>query len=59
MIDRQHGSIEFQCDGCAETLPTGDREFSDAMNTFRFEGWAAMKLDNEWYHYCPMCKGKG
>ncbi len=59
MIDRQHGYIVFECDGCGDTLETGEREWNDAMSEFRSESWRAFKDDDGWNHYCPSCNKAG
>ena len=28
MIDRQHGNLVFECDGCGDTFETGGSEFA-------------------------------
>lgn len=58
MIDRQHGKIAFECDGCDETIETGETEWADAIARFRREGWRSEKIGDEWVHLCPTCKGK-
>jgi hypothetical protein len=56
MLDRQKGEIVFECDGCSDTLETGEREFSEAKHALDAEGWRARKLGSDWMHYCPGCK---
>jgi hypothetical protein len=56
VIDRQYGEITYECDGCDETLATGESEFSDALSTFRRDGWKAEKVGTEWTHLCPKCR---
>lgn len=56
MIDRQHGEIVFECDGCPETIETGESEWNDAMALFRRERWRAEKVGEEWTHLCPDCQ---
>jgi len=56
MIDRQYGEITYECDGCDETLETGETEFSDALAMFRRDGWKAEKVGTEWTHLCPACR---
>lgn len=59
MIDRQHGEIVFCCDGCDETLETGESEWADAMAQFRRDGWRSEKVGAEWTHLCADCQGRG
>lgn len=56
MIDRQKGAVVFECDGCDETLETGEDEFAAAMAMFRRDGWKAEKVGGDWVHLCPRCK---
>lgn len=57
MLDRQHGQIVFECEGCSETLETGEREFAEAKGVLDDEGWKARKVGADWCHYCPECAG--
>lgn len=59
MIDRQHGLIIFECDNCADTLETGEREFPDAMAVFRREGWKAQRSGSAYVHACRACRSDG
>lgn len=54
-IDRQHGDIVFECDGCGETLETAQADFGAAFNFVKREGWRAKKIGNVWSHYCDAC----
>lgn len=56
MIDRQHGEIVYECDGCPETLETGESEWADAKALFDRRGWRAEKVGSEWTHLCPRCR---
>lgn len=56
MLDRQGGEIIFECEGCSDTLETGERDFSEAKAVLDTEGWRARKLGSDWLHYCPGCK---
>lgn len=56
MIDRQHGEIVFECDGCDETIETGESEWADARAEFRRNDWRAEKVGNDWTHLCPDCQ---
>ncbi|MES2671596.1 MAG: hypothetical protein V4673_14425 [Pseudomonadota bacterium] len=58
MIDRQHGTIQFQCDRCLAVLETDTKEFADASAAAKRDGWTFMKLGKDWLHKCGACKGK-
>jgi hypothetical protein len=58
MIDRQYGEITFECDGCEETLATGERDWPEAMAEFRTAGWRSEKVGADWTHLCPPCGGR-
>lgn len=61
MMDRQHGKIVFECDACGDTLETGEREFSDAWDMAKSDGWRVRKIEpsNVWVHSCPKCAEGG
>ena len=59
MLNRQHGTIFFECDGCGDILFTEQKTFDEARDVFTLEGWRSM-ADGEtgkkiWLHYCPDC----
>jgi len=56
MLDRQHGDVIFECEGCSDVLETGTGNFDSALNLLRREGWRAVKFGDDWQHYCPRCK---
>jgi hypothetical protein len=57
MIDRQHGAIIFECDGCGESLNTECHDFNEALYSLRTHDWKAKKEAGAiWCHYCPGCK---
>lgn len=58
MIDRQHGEISFECDGCDETIATGEEDWAPAQAQFRARDWKAEKVGDEWIHLCPRCKAR-
>ncbi len=58
MIDRQHGNLVFECDGCEEVCETGTDEFSYAVSYIKREGWLIRKVGEEWTHECPRCVPK-
>ena len=55
MLDRQHGNIVFECDGCGDTLETGTRNFDEAKAQLDSEGWKVRKIGADWIHGCPSC----
>ncbi len=55
MLDRQHGRIFFECDGCSQILDTEEKDFNEARRTMVNEGWQARKWGNDWIHSCPDC----
>lgn len=57
MLTRIYGKISFSCDGCVvEVLDTDTKEFDEAVERLRSEGWKFRKTGKEWSHYCPGCK---
>lgn len=57
MMDRQHGKIVWECDGCHEVLETGESDFHEALGVLRDEGWLSRQVANMvWCHYCPECR---
>jgi hypothetical protein len=57
MIVRQYGKIIFECDECGDTFESNTREFDEAWENAKDEGWRAYKEDGEWCHSCPDCGG--
>lgn len=56
MIDRQNGGVIYiECDICDEVLDTETKEFDEARNVMRREGWKVRKIVDEWIHGCPKC----
>jgi hypothetical protein len=56
MIDRQNGGIIYvECDSCDEVLDTETKDFEEARNVMRREGWKVRKIAEEWLHGCPNC----
>jgi hypothetical protein len=56
-IEREYygGPIVFHCDGrrCAEVCETHCNEFSGALAKAKSRGWRAVKVGDEWEHFCP------
>lgn len=73
-IHRNHfldGEITFECDGCHETIETGESDWSNAQSQFQAEGWRAEKVGDESrfvggrprypkrMHFCADCQSRG
>lgn len=58
MIDRQGGSVVFECDCCPETFDSETDDFSDAWCKARAEGWKSLKVADQWLHSCGSAKCK-
>lgn len=56
MLDRQHGTIVFECDACGEVLRTDEHDFNEAAAILRNENWIARKEGDVWCHYCGDCR---
>lgn len=52
------GEVVFSCDAedCDEYLETDTRDFREANDIRKAEGWTAFQLDGAWEHRCPGCK---
>jgi hypothetical protein len=52
--ERIKGAIAFHCDtqGCDESLETDEKDFAEARDTAKREGWQFRNRDGEWKHYC-------
>jgi hypothetical protein len=53
----------FECDGCGDGFgQTGDdeeiAEFNETWRAAQDSGWVSFKLNGEWQHMCPECKGR-
>lgn len=59
MMTRIHGVIHFECDGCAASIDTEQREFSDALRDAKADGWKPRQVNGVWMHYCGDCGGPG
>lgn len=56
MLDWQHGQAVYECDGCDETLQTGEREFERALTVLKRERWRSVKDTTGWLQLCPDCQ---
>lgn len=57
MIQKEKDGYTIECDDCTETQHTHERDFRDALTTFKDDGWVVFKDpdDEEWIHICPKC----
>lgn len=55
MIDRQHGKIVIECDTCDVVFHSDSRDFSDAWERAKADGWSAAKTGDIWMHGCQTC----
>lgn len=58
MLDRQHGDVVFECDGCTATLETNTSNFDAARNALTRADWKTRKIGEDWCHFCPNCERK-
>ena len=56
MLDRQHGTIVFECDSCNEVLETETRNFDGALAILKRKDWKAQKIGELWIHACHNCE---
>lgn len=61
MMDRQKGTIIFECDECGETFDAETTELELANLKRRGAGWNAVNAapkgqTPKWEHRCPSCK---
>ena len=43
------------CDNCGDG--TECENWADALEYIKDNGWQKKRVDGEWVHYCPDCKG--
>ena len=56
MLDRSKDGIAFECDMCGEVLETNTKEFNEARDTLRSNGWISKRsVGDGWAHFCPDC----
>jgi hypothetical protein len=55
MIDLQHNMFVVECDSCPEVLQTHTKNFQEARETMKREGWKIRKIADVWVHGCPNC----
>lgn len=55
-IERIKGCVAYSCDlpGCHEGLETDRRDFGEARDLAKEEGWVTRPRDDIWKNYC--CK---
>lgn len=54
MISKEYNEFKLYCDMCGECV-TGFNSFEDAIAFKRKEGWATVKIGDDWENYCPIC----
>lgn len=54
-LERERGLIVFTCDECGEVEETETRDFEEAREHIRAEGWRTSKVGDEWVHKCRGC----
>lgn len=47
----QDGYITFSCDACGDVLDAS-RDFNEAQAELKSSGWGALKINEDWLHYC-------
>lgn len=55
MIDRQKGRLLFECDACSTVEEFDSRDFHEAWEALKEQGWTVRKIDEAWVHGCPRC----
>jgi hypothetical protein len=56
MIDRQNGGIlMIECDSCDAVLDTKTKDFDEAREAMKREGWKVRKIGADWIHGCERC----
>lgn len=53
--ERVFDRIIFECDGCADTLDTEERQWEYAKKLFDDEYWYATHDGATWRHFCNAC----
>lgn len=54
--DGYDGPITFVCDACGDEDATRCTEFSGALAKFKAHRGKAIKINEEWEHYCRECR---
>jgi hypothetical protein len=63
-IDRDYdfNTLTVNCDGagCFDTLDFDDVnvDWDEVLAELRAKGWRSIKVNGEWFHYCPVCERK-
>lgn len=55
MLEREHGDIIWQCDGCGELLDTNTADFDAARNMLTRNQWLTKRASDGWQHFCSDC----
>lgn len=45
----------FQCDVCECVCDTETRDWDEAIDVLKSEGWASKKGKTDWQHFCARC----
>ena len=53
-IERIKGNVAFFCDrnSCTESIDTETRDFAEAKDMAKEEGWVFAKRGENWKHFC-------
>lgn len=54
-LSRDRGLIVFECDECGDTEETETRDFAEAREHIRAEGWTTQRSGDDWLHVCRGC----
>lgn len=59
-VERYKGDIVFTCDECnSEELDSNTKDFSEALEVLKMNGWTYLQEGGEWKHICPDCNPDG
>lgn len=53
-IERIKGFVAFVCDHCDDGFESTTRNFNDALEELRHEGWRIRRIGVEWHHFCSL-----
>lgn len=57
MIDRQYGEFRLICDVCGGWDGRVFRDFYDAVDHKKDNGWKSQRNGSGWQDVCPDCQG--
>lgn len=49
---RNHGVVIYECDNCGNFNDTETKDFEQAKEIIKSEGWITHKEGQEWKNYC-------